>query len=68
MSVHAEARKAQKEMQDKLQEEVYAHQRTSKALTQSLNMEAHAEQKILEMREEPKEQKQWFEEQLASRS
>ena len=55
-------------MQDKLQEEVAAHQHTSEALTQRIYMEARAEQKILEMREEAKKQKQWFEDQLASRS
>ena len=35
-------------------------------LTKHINMEAHAEQKILELREEPKKQKQWFEDHLAS--
>ena len=60
----AQAHKALKEMQDKLQEEVAAHQHTSEALTQRIYMEARAEQKILEMREEAKKQKQWFEEHL----
>ena len=51
-SMTAQARKALKEMQDKLQKEGAAHQRTSEAHTQRIDMEAHVEQKILEMREE----------------
>ena len=35
-----------------LQKEGAAHQRTSEAHTQRIDMEAHVEQKILEMREE----------------
>ena len=54
-------------MQDKLQEEVATHQRTREALTQCIDMEAHAEQKIVEMRE-AKKQRQWFEDQLATRN
>ena len=53
-SVLAQARKALKEMPYKLQEEVAAHQRTSEALTQRIDTEFHAEQKILETREEAK--------------
>ena len=44
------------------------HQCTSEALTQRIDTEAHAEQKILELREEAKKQKQWFEDQLSSRN
>ena len=36
------------------------------ALTKHINTEAHAEQKILELREEAKKQQQWFEYHLAS--
>ena len=45
-----------------------AHKRTLEALTKHVNTEAHAEQKILELRAEAKKQQQWFEEQLASRA
>ena len=44
-----------------------AHKRTLDALTKHVNMEAHAEQKILEMQEEAKKPQQWFKDQLASR-
>ena len=37
-------------------------------LTTHINREAHAEQKILELREGTKKQQQWFEEQLISRA
>ena len=57
----AQARKALKEVQEKLQEEVTAHKHTLDALTKHVNTEAHAEQKILEMLEEAKKQQQWFE-------
>ena len=65
--MRAQARKALKEAQEKLQEEVTAHKCTMEALTKHINMEAHAEQKILELREEAKKQQQWFENQLDSR-
>ena len=45
---------------------VTAHKRTLDALTKHVNMEAHAEQKILEMQEEAKKQQQWFEDHLVS--
>ena len=64
--MRAQARKALKEAREKLQEEVTAHKRTLDALTKHVNTEAHAEQKILEMRKEAKKQQQWFEDQLAS--
>ena len=64
--MRAQARKALKEAQEKLQEEVTAHKRTMEALTKHINTEAHAEQKILELREEAKKQQQWFEDHLAS--
>ena len=55
-------------MQEHLQAEVAAHQRTVVALNQHLNTEGQAEWKILEMREEAKQQQQqWFEDQLANR-
>ena len=44
-----------------------AHKRTLEALTKHVNTEAHAEQKILELRVEAMKQ-QWFEDQLASRA
>ena len=43
-----------------------ANKRTLDALTKHVNTDAHAQQKILEMREEAKKQQQWFEDQLAS--
>ena len=45
-----------------------AHKCTIEALIKHINTEAHAEQKILELREEAKKQQQWFEDQLASRA
>ena len=65
-SIRAQARKALKETQEKLQEEVTAHRRTLESLTKHIDTEAHAEQKILELREEAKKQKQWFEDHLAN--
>ena len=53
-SVRAQARKALKEAQEKLQKEVTAHKRTLVSLTKHIDTEAHAEQKILELREEAK--------------
>ena len=49
-----------------MQQEVAAYRRTLESLTKRIDTEAHAEQKILELREEAKKQKQWFEEHLAS--
>ena len=49
-----------------MQEEVTAHRCTLESLTKHINTEAHAEQKILELRENAKKQKQWFEDHLAS--
>ena len=43
-----------------------AHKRTLESLTKRIDTEAHAEQKILELREEAKKHKQWFEDHLAS--
>ena len=43
-----------------------AHKRTMEALTKHINMEAHTEQKVLELKEEAKKQQQWFENHLAS--
>ena len=43
-----------------------AHKRTLESLTKHIDTEAHAEQKILELREEAKKQQQWFEDHLAS--
>ena len=43
-----------------------AHKRTLESLTKRIDVEAHAEQKILELREEAKKQQQWFEDHLAS--
>ena len=57
-SVLVQARKALKEMQDKLQGETAAHQRTGEALNQRLDAEGQAERKILEMWEDAKKQKQ----------
>ena len=37
------------------------------SITKHIEMEAHAEQKILELREEAKKQQQWFDDHLASR-
>ena len=65
-SVRAQARKALKEAQEKLQEEVTTYKRTMEALTKHINTEAHAKPKILELREEVKKQQQWFEDHLAS--
>ena len=42
------------------------HKHTLDSLTKHINTVAHAEQKILELREGAKKQKQWFEDQLAS--
>ena len=53
-------------MQDKLQEDIVTHQRTHEPLNQHLDSEEQAEWKIVEMREEAKKQKQWFENQLPS--
>ena len=36
------------------------------SLTRRLDVDAHAEQKILELREEAKKQQQWFEDHMAS--
>ena len=47
-------RKALKEAQEKLQDEVAAHKRTCEALTKHINTEAHTKQKILEMWEDAK--------------
>ena len=55
-SLTAQARKGLKEAQEKLQE-VTAHKRTLESLTMRIGMEAHAEQKILELGEETKKQK-----------
>ena len=55
-NVRAQARKAVKEAQEKLQAEVTAHKRTMESITKHIDMEAHAEQKILELREEAKKQ------------
>ena len=49
-----------------MQEEVTAHRCTLESLTKRIDTEPHAEQKILELREEAKKQKQWFEDDLAS--
>ena len=65
-NVCAQARKALKDAQEKLQEQVTAHKRTMEALTKHVNTEAHAEEKILELQEDAKKQQQWFEEHLAS--
>ena len=65
-NVRAQARKAVKDAQEKLQAEVTAHKRTLESLTKHIDTEAHAEQKILELREEAKKQQQWFEDHLAS--
>ena len=64
--MRAQAGKAVKDAQEKLQEEVTAHKRTMEALTKHVNTEAHAKKKILELREEGKKQQQWFEDHLAS--
>ena len=48
------ARKALKEAHEKLQEEVMAHKRTLEDFPKHINMDAHAEQKILELQEEAK--------------
>ena len=48
------------------QEEVTSHWRTLESLTKRIDMEAHAEQKIMELREEAKKQQQWFDDHLAS--
>ena len=65
-NVRAQARKAVKDAQEKLQAEVTAHKRTLESLTKRIDVEAHAEQKILELREEAKKQQQWFEDHMAS--
>ena len=55
-NVRAQARKAVKDAQEKLQAEVTAHKRTLESLTKSLtkhiDTKAHAEPKILELRKE----------------
>ena len=43
-----------------------AHKRTLESLTKRIDLEAHAEQKILELREVAKKQQQWFEDHLVS--
>ena len=65
-NVRAQARKAVKDAQEKLQAEVMAHKRTLESFTKRIDVEAHAEQKILELREEAKKQQQWFEDHMAS--
>ena len=65
-NVRAQARKAVKDAQDKLQAEVTAQKRTLESLTKHIDTDAHVEQKILELREEAKKQKEWFEDHLAS--
>ena len=64
--VRAQVQKALKHAQEKLQEEVTAHKRTMDVLIKHINTEAHAEQKILQLREEAKKQQQWFDDHLAS--
>ena len=66
-NVRAQARKAVKDAQDKLQDEVAAHKRTMDAISKHIEREAHAESKILELREEARKQQQWFDDHLASR-
>ena len=66
-NVRAQARKAVKEAQEKLQAEVTAHKRTMESIAKKIEREAHAEQKILELREEAKKQQQWFDDHLAGR-
>ena len=61
-----QARKVLKDAQEKLQEEVTAHKRTLESLTKHIDMGGHAEEKILELREEAKKQKQWLDDHLAS--
>ena len=63
-----QARKAVKDAQEKLQEEVTAHKHTLDALTNHVNTEAQAKQKILKLGEEAKKQQQWFKDQLTSRA
>ena len=65
-NVRAQARKAVKDAQEKLQDEVTTHKRTMESLTKHIDTEAHAEQEILELREEAKKQQQWFDDHLAS--
>ena len=48
--------------------EVHRELATVEALTKHINIEAHAKQKILEMRGEAKKQQQWFEDKVASRA
>ena len=55
-NVRAQARKAVKEAQEKLQAELMAHKQTMESVTKKIEREAHAEQKILELREEAKKQ------------
>ena len=66
-NVRAQARKAVKEAEEKLQAEVTAHKRTMESIAKKIESEAHAEQKILELREEAKKQQQWFDDHLAGR-
>ena len=49
-----------------MQADVTAHKRTLESLTKHIDKEAHANQKILELWEEARKQKQWFEDHLAS--
>ena len=65
-SVRVQARKALKDAQKKFQDEVTGHKRTLESLTKHIDTKAHVEQKIPELREEAKKQKQWFEDHLAS--
>ena len=55
-NVRAQARKPVKDAQEKLQAEVTAHKRTLESLTKRIDVEAHAEQKIVELQEEAKKQ------------
>ena len=55
-TVRAQARKAIKDAQDKLQDEVAAHKRTMDAISKHIKREAHAESRILELREEARKQ------------
>ena len=48
-----------------LQEEVTAHKRTLDSLTKNIDTEANPEQKILELLEDAKKQKEWFKDHLA---
>ena len=50
-----------------MQAEVTAHKRTMESIAKKIQSEAHAEQKILELREDAKKQQQWFNDHLAGR-